>query len=138
MCFLLPSLPPSFSLPPVFLCVLCLLAALLPPTCSCPPPCLCSSDSLVVDCRGRGLSSLPPLHLLPPRSRSLLLTNNKLASLGAAAFANLTSLEVVKFFFASKLNMLWVVVTLLFITVCAAQQVILSGRSYIEQTAENL
>ncbi|XP_019202804.1 leucine-rich repeat and transmembrane domain-containing protein 2 [Oreochromis niloticus] len=78
---------------PVFLCVLCLLAALLPPACSCPPPCLCSSDSLVVDCKGRGLSSLPPLHLLPPRSRSLLLTNNKLASLGAAAFANLTSLE---------------------------------------------
>ncbi|XP_023273682.1 leucine-rich repeat and transmembrane domain-containing protein 2 [Seriola lalandi dorsalis] len=78
---------------PVFLCVLCLLAALLPPASSCPPPCLCSSDGLVVDCRGRGLSSLPPLHLMPPGSRSFLLANNKLASLGASAFANLSSLE---------------------------------------------
>lgn len=78
---------------PVFLCALCLLAALLPPASSCPPPCFCSSDGLVVDCGGRGLSSLPPLHLLPPGSRSLLLANNKLASLGASAFANLSSLE---------------------------------------------
>uniref|UniRef100_A0A3Q1JZ73 LRRCT domain-containing protein n=1 Tax=Anabas testudineus TaxID=64144 RepID=A0A3Q1JZ73_ANATE len=54
-----------------------------------PLPC----DSLVVDCGGRGLSSLPPLHLLPPGSRSLQLANNKLASLGASAFANLSSLE---------------------------------------------
>uniref|UniRef100_A0A3B4X5L3 Leucine rich repeats and transmembrane domains 2 n=1 Tax=Seriola lalandi dorsalis TaxID=1841481 RepID=A0A3B4X5L3_SERLL len=77
----------------IFLCVLCLLAALLPPASSCPPPCLCSSDGLVVDCRGRGLSSLPPLHLMPPGSRSFLLANNKLASLGASAFANLSSLE---------------------------------------------
>uniref|UniRef100_A0A673A175 Leucine-rich repeats and transmembrane domains 2a n=1 Tax=Sphaeramia orbicularis TaxID=375764 RepID=A0A673A175_9TELE len=78
----------------VFLCVFCLLAALLPPASSCPAPCLCSSDGLVVDCGGRGLSSLPPLHLLPQGSRSLLLANNKLASLGASAFANLSSLEV--------------------------------------------
>ncbi|XP_049892471.1 leucine-rich repeat and transmembrane domain-containing protein 2 [Epinephelus moara] len=78
---------------PVFLCVLCLLATLLPAASSCPPPCLCDSDGLVVDCGGRGLSSLPPLHLLPPGSRSLLLANNKLASLGASAFANLSSLE---------------------------------------------
>ncbi|XP_030004935.1 leucine-rich repeat and transmembrane domain-containing protein 2 [Sphaeramia orbicularis] len=77
----------------VFLCVFCLLAALLPPASSCPAPCLCSSDGLVVDCGGRGLSSLPPLHLLPQGSRSLLLANNKLASLGASAFANLSSLE---------------------------------------------
>uniref|UniRef100_A0A3P9JG38 Leucine-rich repeats and transmembrane domains 2a n=1 Tax=Oryzias latipes TaxID=8090 RepID=A0A3P9JG38_ORYLA len=77
----------------VSLCVLCLLAALLPPASPCPPPCLCSLDDLVVDCGGRGLSSLPPLHLLPQRSRSLLLTNNKLASLDAYAFANLSSLE---------------------------------------------
>nr|XP_043878253.1 leucine-rich repeat and transmembrane domain-containing protein 2 [Solea senegalensis] len=77
----------------VFLCVLCLLAALLPPASSCPPPCLCSSDGLVVDCGGRGLSSLPPLHLLPPRSHTFLLANNKLASLGASAFTNLSSLE---------------------------------------------
>uniref|UniRef100_A0A673A1C3 Leucine-rich repeats and transmembrane domains 2a n=1 Tax=Sphaeramia orbicularis TaxID=375764 RepID=A0A673A1C3_9TELE len=76
-----------------FLCVFCLLAALLPPASSCPAPCLCSSDGLVVDCGGRGLSSLPPLHLLPQGSRSLLLANNKLASLGASAFANLSSLE---------------------------------------------
>uniref|UniRef100_A0A3B3BRH2 Leucine-rich repeats and transmembrane domains 2a n=1 Tax=Oryzias melastigma TaxID=30732 RepID=A0A3B3BRH2_ORYME len=69
------------------------MAALLPPASPCPPPCLCSSDDLVVDCGGRGLSSLPPLHLLPQRSRSLLLTNNKLASLEASAFANLSSLE---------------------------------------------
>uniref|UniRef100_A0A8C2ZE35 Leucine rich repeats and transmembrane domains 2 n=1 Tax=Cyclopterus lumpus TaxID=8103 RepID=A0A8C2ZE35_CYCLU len=68
-----------------FLCVLCLLATLLPAASSCPPPCLCDSDTLVVDCGGRGLSSLPPLHLLPPGSRSLLLANNKLASLGASA-----------------------------------------------------
>ncbi|KAM6962295.1 leucine-rich repeat and transmembrane domain-containing protein 2 [Tautogolabrus adspersus] len=77
---------------PVFLCVLCLLALLLPSASSCPPPCLCYSDGLV-DCGGRGLSSLPPLHLLPPGSRSLLLANNKLALLGASAFANLSSLE---------------------------------------------
>ncbi|XP_068611076.1 leucine-rich repeat and transmembrane domain-containing protein 2 [Brachionichthys hirsutus] len=76
----------------VFLCVVCLLAALLPAASSCPPPCLCYSDGLV-DCRGWGLSSLPPLHLLSPESRSLLLANNKLASLGASAFANLSSLE---------------------------------------------
>ncbi|XP_020508476.1 leucine-rich repeat and transmembrane domain-containing protein 2 [Labrus bergylta] len=77
---------------PVFLCVLCLLALLLPSASSCPPPCLCYSDGLL-DCGGRGLSSLPPLHLLPPGSRSLLLANNKLALLGASAFANLSSLE---------------------------------------------
>uniref|UniRef100_A0A672H027 Leucine-rich repeats and transmembrane domains 2a n=1 Tax=Salarias fasciatus TaxID=181472 RepID=A0A672H027_SALFA len=77
----------------IFLCALCLLAALLLPASACPPPCFCSSDGLVVDCGGRGLSSLPPLHLLPPGSRSLLLANNKLASLGASAFANLSSLE---------------------------------------------
>lgn len=78
---------------PVFLSFLCLLAVLLPPASSCPPSCLCSSD-MVVDCRGRGLTSLPPLHLLPPGSRSFLLTNNRLSSLGASAFANLSSLEV--------------------------------------------
>ncbi|XP_029317837.1 leucine-rich repeat and transmembrane domain-containing protein 2 [Cottoperca gobio] len=78
---------------PVFLCVLCLLATLLPAASSCPPPCLCDSGGLVVDCGGRGLSSLPPLHLLPPGCRSLLLANNKLALLGASAFANLSSLE---------------------------------------------
>ncbi|KAM9705593.1 leucine-rich repeat and transmembrane domain-containing protein 2 [Menidia menidia] len=78
---------------PVFLGVVCFLAALLPPALPCPPPCLCSSDNLVVDCGGRGLSSLPPMHLLPRGSRSLLLANNRLASLGAAAFANLSSLE---------------------------------------------
>ncbi|XP_037552017.1 leucine-rich repeat and transmembrane domain-containing protein 2 [Nematolebias whitei] len=73
--------------------VLSLLAALLLPASSCPPSCFCSSESQVVDCGDRGLSSLPPLHLLPPGSRSLMLTNNKLASLGASAFANLSSLE---------------------------------------------
>ncbi|XP_034529002.1 leucine-rich repeat and transmembrane domain-containing protein 2-like [Notolabrus celidotus] len=77
---------------PVFLCILCLLVLLPPSASSCPPPCLCYSDGLV-DCGGRGLSSLPPLHLLPSGSRSLLLANNKLASLGASAFANLSSLE---------------------------------------------
>ncbi|CAB1438561.1 unnamed protein product [Pleuronectes platessa] len=91
------GLPPSsdaFHLArPVFLSVLSLLAVLLPTASSCPPPCLCSSDGLVVDCGGRGLSALPSLHLLPPRSRSFLLANNKLASLGASAFANLSSLE---------------------------------------------
>lgn len=91
------SLPPPGSTThhlarPVFLCILCLLALLLPSASSCPPPCLCYSDGLV-DCGGRGLSSLPPLHLLPPGSRSLLLANNKLASLGASAFTNLSSLE---------------------------------------------
>ncbi|KAM3859224.1 leucine-rich repeat and transmembrane domain-containing protein 2-like [Diretmus argenteus] len=79
---------------PVFLCILCLVAALLPSASSCPPPCLCSSDGVVVDCGSRGLSSLPPLHLLPQGSRSLLLANNKLSLLGATAFANLSSLEV--------------------------------------------
>ncbi|XP_024861417.2 leucine-rich repeat and transmembrane domain-containing protein 2 [Kryptolebias marmoratus] len=85
--------PGGCGLPgPVFR-VLGLLAALLLPASSCPPSCFCSSDSLVVDCGGRGLSSLPPMHLLPPGSRSLLLANNKLALLGASAFANLSSLE---------------------------------------------
>ncbi|XP_061125079.1 leucine-rich repeat and transmembrane domain-containing protein 2 isoform X1 [Syngnathus typhle] len=74
---------------------LCLLVVLLRPACSCPPPCLCSSDGLLVDCGGRGLSTPPPVHLLPAGSRSLLLANNKLASLGASAFANLSSLEEV-------------------------------------------
>lgn len=82
-----------FFPPQVFLCGLCLLAVMLPAASSCPPPCLCYSDGLV-DCRGRGLLSLPPLHLLPPGSLSLLLANNNLASLGASAFANLSSLEV--------------------------------------------
>ncbi|XP_057712122.1 leucine-rich repeat and transmembrane domain-containing protein 2 [Corythoichthys intestinalis] len=80
--------PPSFG--PVFLC---LLVALFQPVHLCPPPCLCSSDGMLVDCGGRALTSLPPLHLLPAGSRSLLLANNKLASLGASAFANLSSLE---------------------------------------------
>ncbi|XP_076015113.1 leucine-rich repeat and transmembrane domain-containing protein 2 [Genypterus blacodes] len=90
------NLPPptGHTARPVFLCFLCLVATLLPPASSCPPPCLCSSDGLVVDCGGRGLSSLPPLHLLPQGSRSLLLANNKLSSLGPAAFTNLSSLEV--------------------------------------------
>lgn len=88
-----PASPTIYLARPVILCVLSLLATLLPPASSCPPPCLCSSDGLVVDCGGRGLSSLPPLHLLPPGSRSLLLANNKLASLGSSAFANLSSLE---------------------------------------------
>uniref|UniRef100_A0A3Q3G7K5 Leucine-rich repeats and transmembrane domains 2a n=1 Tax=Kryptolebias marmoratus TaxID=37003 RepID=A0A3Q3G7K5_KRYMA len=83
----------SFLSPPPVFRVLGLLAALLLPASSCPPSCFCSSDSLVVDCGGRGLSSLPPMHLLPPGSRSLLLANNKLALLGASAFANLSSLE---------------------------------------------
>uniref|UniRef100_A0A8C4ZFQ7 Leucine rich repeats and transmembrane domains 2 n=1 Tax=Gadus morhua TaxID=8049 RepID=A0A8C4ZFQ7_GADMO len=78
----------------LFLCVLCLLAALLPSSSGCPPPCLCSPDGLEVDCGGRDLSSLPPLHLLPQGSRSLLLPNNRLSTLGAMALANLSSLEV--------------------------------------------
>ncbi|TNN41206.1 Leucine-rich repeat and transmembrane domain-containing protein 2 [Liparis tanakae] len=89
LCLSAPLPPP----PQVFLRVLSLLATLLPAASSCPPPCLCDSRSLVVDCGGRGLSSPPPLHLLPPGSRSLLLANNKLASLGASALANLSSLE---------------------------------------------
>lgn len=79
--------------PAVFLCILCLTPALLPAALSCPAPCLCYSDG-VVDCGGRGLSSLPPLHLLPPGSHSLMLANNKLASLGASAFSNFSTLEV--------------------------------------------
>lgn len=79
--------------PAVSLCVLCLTPTLLPAAVSCPPPCLCYSDG-VVDCGGRGLSSLPPLHLLPPGSHSLVLANNKLASLGASAFSNFSTLEV--------------------------------------------
>ncbi|XP_075886272.1 leucine-rich repeat and transmembrane domain-containing protein 2 [Nelusetta ayraudi] len=75
-----------------FLCVLCLTPALLPAALSCPPPCLCYLDGLV-DCGGRGLSSLPPLHLLPPGSHSLVMANNKLASLGASAFSNFSTLE---------------------------------------------
>lgn len=90
--------------PPAVFRVLTFLAALLLPASSCPPSCFCSSESLVVDCGDRGLSSLPPLHLLPPGSRSLLLTNNKLASLGASAFANLSSLEVCSLLFFIRQN----------------------------------
>nr|XP_057933916.1 leucine-rich repeat and transmembrane domain-containing protein 2 isoform X2 [Doryrhamphus excisus] len=73
--------------------VLCLLVALFKSATPCPAPCVCSSEGLVVDCGGRGLTSPPPLHLLPPGSRFLSLANNKLASLGASALANLSSLE---------------------------------------------
>ncbi|XP_055081582.1 leucine-rich repeat and transmembrane domain-containing protein 2 [Periophthalmus magnuspinnatus] len=83
----------ALSVTNVFLRVLCLLAALLHGASPCPPPCHCSSDGQVVNCGGLGLSSLPPLHLLPPGSRSLLLANNKLSALGTSAFANLSSLE---------------------------------------------
>ncbi|XP_054656538.1 leucine-rich repeat and transmembrane domain-containing protein 2 isoform X2 [Dunckerocampus dactyliophorus] len=72
---------------------LCLLVALFQPATPCPAPCVCSSEGLVVDCGSRGLISPPPLHLLPPGSRFLSLANNKLASLGASALANLSSLE---------------------------------------------
>lgn len=106
----------SLFSPQVFLCVLCLLAAMLPPASCCPSPCLCYSDGLV-DCGGRGLSSLPPLHLLPPGSRSLLLANNKLASLGASAFANLSSLEVC----GPLLNAVVKVLNLLCVLLCAVQ-----------------
>ncbi|XP_077400504.1 leucine-rich repeat and transmembrane domain-containing protein 2-like [Vanacampus margaritifer] len=85
--------PGGIGLPPSGPVFLCLLVALLQPACPCPPLCLCSSDGLVVDCGGRGLSSPPPPHLLPVGSRALLLANNKLSSLGASAFANLSSLE---------------------------------------------
>ncbi|XP_037316253.2 leucine-rich repeat and transmembrane domain-containing protein 2 [Pungitius pungitius] len=78
---------------PAFLRVLCLLSTLLSPASSCLPSCRCGPGGAAVDCGGRGLSSLPPLHLLAPGSRSLLLANNKLAALGASAFANLSSLE---------------------------------------------
>ncbi|CAL1569044.1 unnamed protein product [Knipowitschia caucasica] len=71
----------------------CMLAALLHSALPCPSPCHCSSDGQVVNCGGLGLSSLPPLHLLPAESRSLLLPNNKLSVLGTSAFANLSSLE---------------------------------------------
>ncbi|KAG7255103.1 hypothetical protein CRUP_035634 [Coryphaenoides rupestris] len=78
----------------IFLCALCLLALWLPASTGCPPSCLCSSDGGEVDCGGRGLASLPALHLLPQGSRALLLPNNRLSSLGPAALANLSSLEV--------------------------------------------
>nr|XP_015814450.2 leucine-rich repeat and transmembrane domain-containing protein 2 [Nothobranchius furzeri]XP_054595685.1 leucine-rich repeat and transmembrane domain-containing protein 2 [Nothobranchius furzeri] len=85
--------PGGHGLPGPVFSILSLLATLMLPASSCPPSCFCSSDSLVVDCGGRGLHSLPPMHLLPPRSRSLLLADNKIASLGASAFANLSTLE---------------------------------------------
>ncbi|XP_061920920.1 leucine-rich repeat and transmembrane domain-containing protein 2 isoform X1 [Entelurus aequoreus] len=72
---------------------LCLLVALFQPAILCPAPCICPSEGMLVDCGGRGLTSLPPLHLLPPGSRFLSLANNKLASLGASALVNLSSLE---------------------------------------------
>ncbi|XP_061768309.1 leucine-rich repeat and transmembrane domain-containing protein 2 isoform X2 [Nerophis ophidion] len=72
---------------------LCLLVALFQPAILCPAPCACPSEGLLVDCGGRGLTSLPPLHLLPPGSRFLSLANNKLTSLGPSALVNLSSLE---------------------------------------------
>uniref|UniRef100_A0A8C6US95 Leucine-rich repeats and transmembrane domains 2a n=1 Tax=Neogobius melanostomus TaxID=47308 RepID=A0A8C6US95_9GOBI len=74
------------------LCVLC-FATLLPAASPCPPPCRCSPDGLEVNCGGLGLSTLPPLQQLPPGSRSLLLANNKLSTLGTSALANLSFLE---------------------------------------------
>ncbi|XP_051911482.1 leucine-rich repeat and transmembrane domain-containing protein 2 isoform X2 [Hippocampus zosterae] len=94
-CVMLPHghSPGGAELPPSVPVFLCLLVALLQPACPCPPPCLCPSDSLLVDCGGRGLSSPPALHFLPAGSRSLLLANNQLATLGASDFANHSSLE---------------------------------------------
>ncbi|KAM6984787.1 leucine-rich repeat and transmembrane domain-containing protein 2 [Aplochiton taeniatus] len=87
--------PASSSVPrpaPVLLWVFCLLSTSLGLSRACPPPCLCSSST--VDCSGRSLSSLPTLALLPPGTRSLLLPNNRLSSLGGASFTNLSSLEL--------------------------------------------
>lgn len=88
----LPSRSTLSSVSHALACVLC-LAALLPAASPCPAPCRCSPDGLEVNCGGLGLSALPPLHQLPPGTRSLLLPNNKLSFLGTSAFANLSSLE---------------------------------------------
>ncbi|KAM8883326.1 leucine-rich repeat and transmembrane domain-containing protein 2 [Synchiropus picturatus] len=93
----MPSSCPSPVVPspfcrPVLLCALCILVMLPPQASSCPPPCVCSADGLV-DCEGRGLTSPPPLHLLPTGSRCLLLANNKMTALMASTFANMSALE---------------------------------------------
>ncbi|XP_063073056.1 leucine-rich repeat and transmembrane domain-containing protein 2 [Engraulis encrasicolus] len=75
----------------VLLCVLCALACLARPGSGCPAACVCNQTD--ADCGGRGLTSLPQLWLLPATTRSLLLPNNRLASLPPSAFANLSSLE---------------------------------------------
>ncbi|XP_061815423.1 leucine-rich repeat and transmembrane domain-containing protein 2 [Nerophis lumbriciformis] len=88
-----PHRHPPGGLGPYGPAFLCLLVALFQPAILCPAPCMCPSEGLLVDCGGRGLTSLPPLHLLPPGSRFFSLANNKLASLGASALVNLSSLE---------------------------------------------
>ncbi|XP_036373471.1 leucine-rich repeat and transmembrane domain-containing protein 2 [Megalops cyprinoides] len=75
---------------PVLLGLLCTLAALLQTGSGCPSACVCNSTE--VDCSGRGLVALPTLSL-PPGTRTLLMPNNRLSSLPADTFANLTSLE---------------------------------------------
>ncbi|XP_072528945.1 leucine-rich repeat and transmembrane domain-containing protein 2 [Salminus brasiliensis] len=76
---------------PVLLCVFHLLVMQLQPCFGCPSVCICSSSE--ADCSGRGLVTLPALSSLPSATRTLLLPNNRLSSLPAAAFANLSSLE---------------------------------------------
>ncbi|XP_028970419.2 leucine-rich repeat and transmembrane domain-containing protein 2 isoform X2 [Esox lucius] len=76
---------------PVLLCMVCVLSSLVDPTAACPPLCLCNATD--VDCSGRGLHAMPALSQLPVSTRTLLLPNNRLSTLGAGAFSNLTALE---------------------------------------------
>ncbi|KAL0967208.1 hypothetical protein UPYG_G00249190 [Umbra pygmaea] len=76
---------------PALLCLVWVLISLVDLTFTCPPSCLCNATE--VDCSGRGLRSMPALAHLPVSTRILLLPNNRLSSLGAGAFSNLTSLE---------------------------------------------
>ncbi|XP_018431962.1 PREDICTED: leucine-rich repeat and transmembrane domain-containing protein 2 [Nanorana parkeri] len=58
---------------------------------SCPPSCICNSDSMEVDCSGRGLTAIPTD--LPQDTRILLMLNNRVTSLAGGPFSNLTSLH---------------------------------------------
>lgn len=74
---------------PVLVCSLslCVASSFL----SCPPSCICNSDSMEVDCSGRGLTAIPAD--LPQDTRILLLLNNRITSLAGGPLSNLSSLH---------------------------------------------
>ncbi|XP_028810570.1 leucine-rich repeat and transmembrane domain-containing protein 2 [Denticeps clupeoides] len=74
---------------PALLCLVCVLAAMVELATSCPSVCICNLTE--ANCGGHGLISLPPLNQLPTGTRSLLLPNNRLASLPPGSFTNLSA-----------------------------------------------
>ncbi|KPP72039.1 leucine-rich repeat and transmembrane domain-containing protein 2-like [Scleropages formosus] len=75
---------------PALIWLLCVVAGQLGMGVGCPSVCICNGTK--VDCSGRGLVTLPTLNL-PAGTRTLLLSNNRLASLLPGSFANHSGLE---------------------------------------------